>query len=236
VDEQYAVTYREARAGRYVLLEVADNGEGMTPEVVERIFEPFFTTKEVGKGTGLGLSTVLGIVRSHGGFVHVASDPGKGSTFKVYLPALASDTVEANSVPAEERFPGGHGELVLVVDDELPILSITKQTLESFGYKVLTARDGAQAIGIYAGRSAEVALVLTDMMMPIMDGPALITALRRINPQVRVIAASGLNVESNLGRATQAKVQHFLPKPYSADILLQTIRRALQDSASKAPF
>jgi PAS domain S-box-containing protein len=237
IDEQYAVMNRGVVSGRYVRLEVTDNGSGMPQEVVDRIFEPFFTTKELGKGTGLGLSTVLGIVRSHGGFVNVYSEPGKGSTFKVYLPAQELD--QAGAAPAADRpetATRGHGELILVVDDEASILSVTQQTLEAFGYRVITAEDGAQAIGLYAMHREEVAVVLTDMMMPVMDGPALIAALRRINPGVRVIAASGLNANGNVARATLAGVKHFLAKPYTAEALLGMLKKILTDASSRPPF
>lgn len=236
IDEQYAVMNRGVSPGRYVVLSVTDTGIGMPREIIDRIFDPFFTTKEIGKGTGLGLSTVLGIVRSHGGFVNVYSEPGKGSTFKVYLPAqegaAAGDPVQSEA----EKFPRGNGELILIVDDEASILDITKQTLEAFGYRVITAEDGAQAIGQFALARDQVAVVLTDMMMPVMDGPALIVALKRIDPQVRIIAASGLNANGNVAKAANVGVKHFLPKPYSADTLLTTLRQVIAAPDSHPPM
>jgi PAS domain S-box-containing protein len=230
IDEQYAVMNHGVTPGRYVLIQVTDNGCGMPKEVIDRIFEPFFTTKEIGKGTGLGLSTVIGIVRSHGGFVNVYSEPGKGSAFKVYLPAQLERDGAESPEPAIEKFPRGNDELILVVDDEASILDITKQTLRAFGYKVLTAEDGAQAIGLYAMHRAEIAVVLTDMMMPVMDGPALIAALRRIDPKARIIAASGLNANGNVARAASAGVKHFLAKPYSADTMLTLLKKVLGET------
>ncbi len=227
IDGQYAAMNPNVRAGPYVQIEVTDTGTGMPPEIIDRIFDPFFTTKEMGKGTGLGLATVQGIVRSHGGFITVYSEVGKGSTFKVYLPAQSETTAPEETAPVEEALPRGAGELILVVDDEAAILGVTRQTLEAFGYEVLTAEDGAQAIGLYALHRTRVALVLTDMMMPVMDGPALITALQRINPAVRVIATSGLNANGGVARAAAAGVRHFLPKPYTAEILLKLIRQVL---------
>ncbi len=229
VDAQYAVMNRGASAGKYVVLQVSDSGCGMPKEIVDRIFEPFFTTKELGKGTGLGLSTVLGIVRSHSGFVNVYSETGRGSVFKVYLPAHADDTSNAERDPEAGTLPRGNGELIMVVDDETSILDITKQTLETFGYKVVTAEDGAQAIGLYAFHREEIAVVLTDMMMPVMDGPALIAALMRINPVVRVVAASGLNANGNAVRAATGGVKHFLAKPYSAEAMLRMLKTVLVD-------
>ena len=236
LDAQYAAMNRGMVPGRYVLIQVTDTGTGMPREIIDRIFEPFFTTKELGKGTGLGLSTVLGIVRSHGGFVNVYSEVGRGSTFKVYLPAQAADAGTAADGHVGEALPRGNGELILVVDDETSILDITKQTLLAFGYRVLTAGDGAQAISLYALQRDEVALVLTDMMMPVMDGTALIRALQRINPKVRVIAASGLRGNQDVAHATSAGVKHFLPKPYSADMLLQLINQVLHDGGSRPPL
>jgi len=234
-DETYAAMNRDVSPGRYVEIEVSDEGCGIPRELMDRIFEPFFTTKEIGKGTGLGLSTAIGIVRSHGGFVTVYSEPGRGTTFRVCLPAL--EDVMARSVStgvAAEPLPRGSGELVLVVDDEVSILQVTRQTLEAFGYRVLTAEDGARAIGLYALHREDVAVVLTDMMMPVMDGPALIAALRRIDPTVRVIASSGLSANGNLIR-NGASVKHFLAKPYSAEALLQTLRAVLRDPANALP-
>jgi two-component system cell cycle sensor histidine kinase/response regulator CckA len=236
IDEQYAVMNRGVAVGRYVVVEVTDTGCGMPREIIDRIFEPFFTTKELGQGTGLGLSTVLGIVRSHGGFVNVYSEVGKGSTFKVYLPVLPDGSAAASEHAAGESMPRGNGELIMVVDDEASVLDITKQTLRAFGYQVVTAEDGAQAVGLYAMRREEVAVVLTDMMMPVMDGSALIIALQRINPKVRIIAASGLNINSNVARVTSAGVKHFLAKPYTADALLGLLKKILTETGSRPPL
>jgi CheY-like chemotaxis protein len=213
--------------GKYVLLQVVDNGTGIPKEAIERIFEPFFTTKEIGKGTGLGLSTVLGIVRSHGGFVNVYSEPGQGTTFKVYIPAQLEGVV-VEPARIAEGLPRGNGELILVVDDEAAIRDITKQTLETFGYRVATAEDGAEAIGMYAADRTAFAVVITDMMMPVMDGLSLIAALKRISPEVRIIAASGLNANANLAKATSAGVKGFLAKPYSADTMLILLKEILK--------
>jgi len=229
IDESLAVMHRGVTPGRYVVIEVTDEGSGMSPEVQERLFEPFFTTKEHGKGTGLGLSTVLGIVRSHGGFVTVQSEIGRGSTFKVHLPAPPAGDVPAPEATASTDTSSlrGRGELVLVVDDEASILTITRQTLEAYGYRVLVAEDGAQAIGVFATHRDEIAVVVTDMMMPVMDGPALVGALRRIRPEVPVIAVSGMANRAQTGRAMELGLRHFLAKPFSAESLLRLLAEAL---------
>jgi PAS domain S-box-containing protein len=225
IDDQYAATSRDAIPGAYLCTSVIDTGCGMPPENIERIFEPFFTTKDVGKGTGLGLSTAHAIVESHRGFISVSSEPGKGSTFKVYLPADPKlRPVEATT---SAELPRGRGETILVIDDETSILTISQQTLETFGYRVIVAHDGAEAIAIYAQHRASIAVVITDMVMPIMDGPATINALMRINPQVQIIAASGLNSNGRVAKAAGAGVSHFLPKPYTAETLLVTLREVL---------
>jgi CheY-like chemotaxis protein len=212
-------------AGEYALVEVEDTGCGMTQEVMGKIFEPFFTTKDVGKGTGLGLSTSLAIVRSHGGFMRLDSAPGEGALFSVYLPAQAGSRQDPACAKAID-LPRGDGELILVVDDEAPVRMVTRRMLESFGYRVVLAPDGAQAVALYARQKDDIAAVITDMMMPVMDGPATIRALRSIRPDVRIIAASGLH-----GRDVMPSVEApiFLAKPYSAEALLTSLRRLLAD-------
>ena len=216
----------EARAGPYVFLQVRDTGTGIPVTVIDKIFDPFFTTKQVGKGTGLGLSTALGIVKGHGGFIRVYSEPGKGTTFKIYLPAHTGASDEG-AVEAAGSLPRGHDELILIVDDENAVCQITKQTLEAFGYRAILAANGVEAVVAYAARRSEIAVVLTDMMMPLMDGPATIRALRQMNPDVCVIAASVLADHDHVGQATSLGVTHFLPKPYTAETPLKALREVL---------
>ena len=228
LDENYARMHIEAKSGRFVMISVADTGPGMSPEIQSRIFEPFFTTKEMTKGTGLGLSTALTIVKSHGGFINVYSELHKGSHFTVYLPALDKPGgVDANAVHAD--LPLGHGEVILVVDDEDSIREITRGTLETFGYSVLTASDGTEALALYADKKNEIAVVLTDMVMPFMDGPATIRALQRMNPNVRIIAASGLGAGQRGGEGALEGVAVFLNKPYTAEKLLKTLAKVLKN-------
>lgn len=218
LDEQYVKMNLEAKPGPYVTISVTDQGMGMSPAVLERIFEPFFTTKDLSKGTGLGLSTVRTIVKSHNGFINVYSEVGKGTTFRIYLPAQQSGRALVEVQKAQ--IPLGNGELLLVVDDESGIREITKSTLEAYGYRVMTAADGAEALAMYAKRQGKIDLVVTDMMMPYMDGAATIRALRRIDEDVKVIAVSGLR-QSIDDLKDQPVV--FLHKPYTAAILLTTI-------------
>jgi two-component system cell cycle sensor histidine kinase/response regulator CckA len=228
VDENYARMHIEAKAGRFVVISVSDTGPGMSPEIQSRIFEPFFTTKEMTKGTGLGLSTALTIVKSHGGFINVYSELHKGSHFALYFPALdAPGTVE--SVALQTDLPLGNGELILVVDDEESIREITRGTLDTFGYRVMTASDGTEALALYADKKNEIAIVLTDMVMPFMDGPATIRALQRMNPRVRIIAASGLGAGQHAGEGALEGVSVFLNKPYTAEKLLRALALVLKE-------
>jgi len=223
LDTQYIGTSREVRAGRYILLQVSDNGLGIPQGIRERIFEPFFTTKEVGKGTGFGLATVQAIVKSHNGFLNVDSEVGRGTIFKVYLPA---DLVlrPATTPPFQADLPHGRDELVLVVDDEASIRDITRRTLEAFDYRVITASEGAEALSLYSKHEQKISLVITDMMMPIMDGAETVTALKRITPSLKIIVVSGLEVTDKL---SEFGVYDFLPKPFSALSLLRLVREVL---------
>ena len=225
IDEQFAAMHPHAKPGSYIVIEVADTGVGMRPEVVAKIFDPFFTTKEIGKGTGIGLSAALAIVKSHGGFVIVESAPDCGTVFRVYLPPDAEGPEPAVAGPAD--LPRGNGELILLIDDEPAVCSITGRTLEAFGYHVLTAGDGADAVAIYAQRHEEIAVVVTDMMMPVMDGATTVRVLMRINPLVKIIAASGLAAKGLDAEAAAQGVKHFVHKPYTAETMLKTMREVL---------
>ncbi len=234
LDETFARLHRDLSPGPHLLLEVADTGTGIAPEVLEKMFEPFFTTKAPGKGTGLGLSTVIGIVRSHHGAVNVHSEPGRGSVFKIFLPVAAAAAERPVAAPAAPP-PSGHGELILLVDDEPAILSVSKQTLEFFGYRVLLATDGVHAFAQYHRHRAEIALVVTDMMMPLMDGFALTSALRRIDPAIAVVGASGLNDHNDQLKPVEAGIKHFLCKPYTAATLVGIVHTALHERGSSRP-
>jgi hypothetical protein len=224
IDENYSRMHLNAQVGPYMIITVSDTGTGIPPELLDRIFEPFFTTKELEKGTGLGLSTVNGIIKKHGGFINVYSEVGRGTQFKVYLPAVQ----ETEAQQAEDLvLPPGHGELILVVDDEVAIREITKTSLETYGYKVLVANDGIEAIAMYAQHKDEISVVLMDMMMPSMDGLKTIPILKRINPLVKIIAVSGVTSSDQVSIATSTGIEAFLSKPYTAQQLLKTLHLVL---------
>lgn len=212
--------------GRYVALIVADTGTGIPPAIHHRVFDPFYTTKPQGHGTGLGLATVQTLVRGHGGFLTLDSSVGAGTTFTVYLPALDGAEPEAagGTMAAAVR---GDGRLLLVVDDEEAVRMVTRTTLETFGYRVVVAEHGAAGLALFLERPDEFAAVFTDMMMPVMDGYALIDALRALRPSLPIVAASGLETPGMADRMARAGIQHFLAKPYSSDTLLQTLAAAL---------
>jgi CheY-like chemotaxis protein len=204
------------------MISVSDTGGGILPEIHDRIFDPFFTTKEMGKGTGLGLATALTIVRSHGGFINVYSDLGRGTKFSVYIPTVKFEESSKKAVHAG-TMPRGAGELILVVDDEENIREITRATLEKFGYRVLTATDGTDAMALYAQNSSEIALILTDIAMPYMDGTALVRAVRKIDPQSNIVAMSGLMNSDQTAELQNLNVNSFLSKPYTAETLLRVL-------------
>jgi PAS domain S-box-containing protein len=226
-------TNLDAKPGRHVVISVTDTGEGMTRETQDRIFEPFFTTKEQGKGTGLGLSTTLAIVKSHGGFINCYSEPGKGSVFKVYLPASSGPAVTDKPASDQSTLPCGHNELVLVVDDEEPIRKLAQTMLERFDYRVLLAANGAEAVKLYASRGNEIAVVITDMAMPVMDGHATIAALQAINPKVKVIGSSGMNMNDSSTGAINPAIRHFMTKPYTLESMLNILHEVLQENPVK---
>ncbi|MEQ1858303.1 MAG: response regulator [Chthoniobacteraceae bacterium] len=225
IDESYAAMRPDAKPGPYLMISISDTGHGIPAEIAEKIFDPFFTTKEIGKGTGLGLSTVAGIVRSHGGFLSLESKPGAGSTFTVFLPA-EPDTAAAPDHKPVATAPSGNGEMILVVDDESSVRSISQTVLKAHGYRVLLASDGTEALAVFAQHSAEIAVVVTDLAMPFMDGGALIPALRKMKPGLRVIISTG---HGEKARTAGLEVSAFLHKPYDAHTLLCALHSAVSE-------
>jgi PAS domain S-box-containing protein len=216
----------EAKPGPYVLLKVTDTGTGIPPEISNKIFDPFFTTKGLEKGTGLGLSTVLGIVKSHGGFIQFDSQMGRGTEFRVYLPAKM-ETASATGENAPNPLLAGQSELILVVDDEEPVRQIVKRILESNGYRTLMASNGIEAIALYTEKGSQISLVVTDMNMPGLSGLATIAALRKLNPSGRILVATGAELANETDVLKQLNVAGILRKPFDAPLLLKTLNGIL---------
>ena len=225
LDETQAQLNIDAKVGRYIAITVADTGMGIEPGLIEQIFEPFFTTKEIGKGTGLGLSTVLSIIKGHGGFLNLSSEVGKGTAIKVYLPGLKEKEIQQRE---EIQLPKGHGEQILIVDDEAFIRELSQVTLAKYGYQVLTASNGIEAVELFAHHQDEISVVLLDMMMPSMDGVSTIHHLQKINSSVKIIAMSGLAFNVMLAEADKLGVTAFLSKPYTQEELLEAISQTLR--------
>ena len=230
LDENMARSHLEADPGRYVMLRVSDTGQGMDRETAQRIFEPFFTTKGVGRGTGLGLSTVYGIVKSHGGRIFCESEPERGSVFTIYLPALEAAAADeaAGDPEADDDDPSGR-ETVLVVDDETSILEIARDILEANGYTVLTATGGEEAVALYQAQKAAVDLVVLDLGMPGMGGHQCLKELLAIDPQARVVIASGYSPKGRARSALESGARGFISKPYRLKDLLRQVRRVLDE-------
>jgi PAS domain S-box-containing protein len=227
VDEHYAAMTPDAKVGPYVLLRVCDTGSGMPRATIEKIFDPFFTTKELGKGTGLGLSTALGIVKSHGGFISVYSESGKGTTFKLFLPAVMGNEDLQDSKTAMAP-TDGKGQQILIVDDEPNILQVTKMIFEKHNYRVIAANDGTEALALFAQQMHSIEGVITDIAMPYMDGVALVRTLKKMKSDLAIIASTGQDDQPRLLELQSLGVKDFLTKPYSAEKLLTTLKGSLE--------
>ncbi len=228
IDPAYVAMNPEAKPGPYMLIRVRDTGSGIPQEIKDKIYEPFFTTKEPGKGTGLGLSTVLSIVHGHGGFIDLESEPGRGTEFRVYLPAVSGGVEEAPGAGRTAAAPG-QGELILCVDDEEIVREMTKLTLEGFGYRVVTACDGTEALTTYVTHQKEISAMVIDLAMPYLDGTALIRALLRLNPDAKIIAISGHDDAARKAKSLFEDRIPFIRKPFTIDRLLGAIRTVIED-------
>lgn len=215
-----------AQSGAYVCLNISDSGEGISEENQERIFDPFFTTKEVGHGTGLGLATVLGIVRGHGGFIRIESQPGHGSTFELYLPTSPEAKPVVSATP-EKLPPHASGELILVVDDEAGVRGILQKALVRHGYRVIIAAEGGEALKLYDQHAAEIKAVITDMMMPGTDGPTLVRALQQRGFRRPIIGMTGLGVRGAIKGMEGLDLPVLLVKPLTAPDLLNALHNAI---------
>ena len=227
IDEHFASMVPDAEAGEYAMVSISDSGSGIPRDIHKKIFDPFFTTKELGKGTGLGLSTAIGIVRSHGGFITLESEEGKGSTFKVFLPRELKGE-EAPTPEGSLATQIGEGSTILVVDDEVLIVIATSMMLKKSGYNVLTSADGTEALALYKANATRIDLVLTDVMMPRMDGVELARALKKINPEVKIIASTGQASEILQADLQALGVHLILRKPYDIKQLLAALQSAFQ--------
>ncbi|MDX1952145.1 MAG: ATP-binding protein [Verrucomicrobiota bacterium] len=230
VDQTFAEMTGLSQAGNYVLIEVADTGTGIPPEIQDKIFDPFFSTKPKNQGTGLGLSTVLGIVKSHGGSIRMQTQVGVGSAFTLHLPS--SQVVETVPASGANEIPQGNGELILLVDDEINVREVTSQVLARHHYRVLLASDGPEAIVTLAQQMDTIDLVITDIHMPFMDGLAFIRAARRIKPQIKVIACSGLPHDIPSKQLEELGVRAFIQKPFNTDQLLHAVHKELKTNSS----
>ncbi|MBK9249240.1 MAG: response regulator [Ignavibacteria bacterium] len=226
-DESLVQNYIDAKLGAsYVAITISDQGCGIPPEHRDKVFEPFFTTKEVGKGTGIGLTTVFSIVNRHEGFIGLASEVNVGTSFTIYLPSENQNTFESSlsSIEIAERH---NPETILLVDDEDLIRTIAEDVLLAYGYTVITATNGAEALKLYLEKKDEIALVLTDVMMPIMNGIDLIAKLNSINPNIKTIGASGLMHSETTRKLQAVGVSGLLVKPYSAEQLINAVREII---------
>jgi len=228
LDSHQAAALTDAAAGRYVKFTVTDTGTGIPAELHEKIFEPFFTTKETGKGTGLGLATASGIVRSHGGFITLESQEGRGTSFGVFLPYCGTAGTDAEGLPEPAVSDlSGDGELILLVDDESTILEVLRQTLEAFGFRVRIATDGEAGLRAYEEEMGEIQAVITDMMMPLMEGPGMIAGIKKLNPRAKIIATTGMAPGVSIESITRLGVEHIVAKPCEASVIMRALRDVL---------
>ncbi len=226
IGEEYIRLHPYAIPGRYVLLRVADNGTGMDAATLELIFEPFFTTKEMGRGTGLGLATVYGIVKQHKGVIDVDSEPGQGTVFCVYLP-LGEGAPEIQVQPHDEALRGGN-ESILIAEDNEGLREAAKETLESLGYRVILAKDGADAVRTFKEKHASIDLVFLDVVMPHLNGPEAYTEMCAIKPGLPVLFATGYTSEASLLSVRTREKTIVLQKPYGSHHLAQKLRECLE--------
>jgi PAS domain S-box-containing protein len=228
LDKEYCEAHLGARPGRYVLLSITDTGQGMDRETLEHIFEPFFTTKGVGRGTGLGLAMVYGIIKSHGGYIECHSGPGEGTTFKLYFPVMEGDPEETETeTKHNEAVPGGGSETILLVDDEELLRDIGKDILETFGYTVLLAPDGESALEHYREKPENISLVILDLIMPGMGGKQCLKEILKLNPQAKVVIASGYSINERAKEVLDSGARAFIRKPYELKQMLGVVRKAL---------
>ncbi|MBV9078750.1 MAG: response regulator, partial [Methylobacteriaceae bacterium] len=215
-------------AGDYVRISVADTGTGIPPELLDKIFEPFFTTKELGKGTGLGLSTVFGIVKQSGGFIYVDSTPGEGAAFSIYLPRYVPEPEPVAKAVEEKRASDTTGQgTILLVEDEEAVRAVNARALAARGYTVLEAESGVEALRVLAEQDGPIDLVVSDVVMPEMDGPTLLGELRGRYPDLKVIFVSGYAEDAFAKHLPEGESFNFLAKPFSLKQLVETVKQVI---------
>jgi CheY-like chemotaxis protein len=224
IDATFAGAVPEAKPGAYVVWRISDTGTGIPPEILDRIFEPFFSTKGPDKGTGLGLSTVIGIVKSHNGFIRVYSKPGQGSIFTIYLPASISSSGDSSLSTKSEANIRGNGETILVVDDEAAVRQIARTVLTALNFQVVTAADGTEALVKVAEKRAELRAVITDMHMPHMDGLTFVRVLKHMVPAAGIIVSSGRLDEREGNEFKTLGVTALLGKPFTQEKLIEALK------------
>jgi CheY-like chemotaxis protein len=223
-DEDVAL-HPNCKAGHYVMLAMSDTGIGMSPDVTARIFEPFYTTKEVGKGTGLGLAMVFGIVQQSGGNIEVSSESGRGTTFKIYLPAVSDQVSEEGN--SETPFVSGGKETILLVEDDEGVRGLALRCLKKQGYQVLTATDGKDALQVVKSHPGPLDLVLTDVVMPKLGGPEMVRQLKADSPDLKVLYMSGYTDDAVVRHGLIEAEVAFIQKPYTPQELSQKVRQIL---------
>jgi CheY-like chemotaxis protein len=225
MDEAYVAAYGYGKPGRYALITVADTGRGMAAETQKKIFEPFFTTKGIGEGTGLGLAISYGIIKQHNGYIKVYSEPGEGTAFKIYLP-LSEETAPAEKTADPETVKGGN-ETILVAEDDAALRQLSRIVLESFGYTVITAGDGDDAIAKFMENRERINLVLLDMIMPKKNGKEVRAAIRKVYPQIKILFVSGYTMDIITNKDLVEDGVDFIQKPYQSKSLLLKLREVL---------
>jgi two-component system cell cycle sensor histidine kinase/response regulator CckA len=225
IDQEYCHLHPYARQGSFILLSVSDTGVGMDAKTAERIFEPFFTTKELGKGTGLGLATVYGVVKQHEGFIHLYSEPGRGTTFRVYLPA-SNGTAEPRQPKRDEQIPKGT-ETILLAEDNEGLQEAAKEMLERLGYRVILASNGAEAVQIFTNNPGQIDLIILDVVMPKVSGPEAFSQMASVQPDLRVVFSTGYTAEAASLNFLTEQGASVLQKPYSLKNLGQIVRANL---------
>ncbi|HEX7654748.1 MAG TPA: response regulator, partial [Verrucomicrobiae bacterium] len=222
-----AKIHPRAKPGCYVVISVTDTGTGIPKDLMDKIFDPFFTTKPLGQGTGLGLPTVLGITENHGGFVHLESLPGQGTSFYIYIPAAPTENETTESRNNDSQSNAGNSELILVVDDEPAVRRLASAILMRNGYRTITASEGREGAALFARHRDEIRLVISDVMMPQLDGPGMLREIKQISPSTRSIVITGLGEENRVADAKAAGASVILNKPFTADELIAEVKRLI---------